>query len=176
MDLRVLADVGEFLGGIGVIVSLVYLAIQIRGNTSSQRSENYVRSLERLASLQDRLARDHDFTKMYNRGLVSPESLTVTERVQFTWVLTEFFGSLEFMFYQAREGTIPRELWVRWEETLKWWLTFPGVRAWWHGKPSPFTPAFSECVEQCIASGYRPESPGAWEAFLATGRYETAET
>ena len=169
VDFRTLADVGEFLGGLGVIVSLVYLAIQVRANTTSQQSENYARSLERMASMQSRLATDIDFTKTYNRGLVDPERMTPTERIQFTWILTELFGNLEFMFFQSSHGNIPRDLWLRWEETLKWWLTFPGVRSWWRAKPTPFTPEFSRCVERCIVSGYRPESPGAWEQFLAAG-------
>lgn len=170
MDLRTLADVGEFLGGLGVIVSLVYLAVQVRASTTSQRSENYARSLERMAAMQSRLAMDTAFTRTYNRGLVDPERLTSTERIQFTWLLTELFGNLEFMFFQFEHGNIPSDLWLRWEETLKWWLTFPGVQAWWSAKPTPFTPTFSRCVERCLASGYRPESPGAWERFLAAGR------
>ena len=56
MDLEQFAYAGEFLGGIGVIVSLVYLASQIRGSTRSQRAENYGRSLEQLANMQARFA------------------------------------------------------------------------------------------------------------------------
>lgn len=172
MDLRTLADLGEFLGGIGVIVSVLYLAIQIRDSTASQRSENYARSLERMAALQQAMAGDGELVALYARGLTEPESLTRVQRVRFTWVLTEFFGGLEFMYYQSQHGTIPRELWMRWEETLRWWLTFPGVAAWWQGKPAPFTPGFSACVDRCLASGFTPERPGAWESFLATGRIE----
>ena len=38
MTLSELGDLGDFLGGIGVIVTLVYLAIQIRRNTQAVRS------------------------------------------------------------------------------------------------------------------------------------------
>ncbi len=167
MDLETLADLGEFLGGLGVIVSIVYLAIQIRGNTSSVRSENYAQSLERMASMQEFLARDQVFTKIFNRGLVDPRSLSVTERTQFMWVITELLGNLEFLCFQAQEGNIPRELWSRWEETLRWWLTFPGVRACWAARPTPFTPTFTRCVERCLENGYRSERQDAWERFVA---------
>lgn len=167
MDLRTLADVGEFLGGLGVIVSIVYLAIQVRGHTSSVRAENYARSLERVASMQEYLARDQAFTKIFNRGLVDPGSLSPTERSQMMWVFTELFGTLEFMCVQAKEGNISPELWSRWEETLRWWLTFPGVRAIWEARPTPFTPIFTRCVERCIELGYRSERQGDFERFLA---------
>ncbi len=170
MDLQTLANVGEFLGGLGVIVSLIYLAVQIRGNTSSQQSETYARSLERMASMQAFMSKDHAFTKMFSEGLNDPSQLTITQKIQFSWVLTEMFGNIEFMFFQSEQRNIPAELWDRWVETLKWWLTFPGVVAWWKGKPTPFTPAFMSCVEECIAQGYQPESPGAWESFIGASQ------
>ena len=170
MELQTLANVGEFLGGLGVIVSLIYLAVQIRGNTSSQQSETYARSLERMAYMQEFMAKDHALTKMFNEGLIDPSQLTLTQKIQFAWVLTEMFGNLEFMFFQSEQRNIPAELWDRWEETMKWWLTFPGVVAWWKGKPTPFTPAFMSCVEECIAQGYQPESPGAWESFIGANQ------
>ena len=170
MDLQTLANVGEFLGGLGVIVSLIYLAVQIRGNTLSQQSETYARSLERMASMQAFMSKDHAFTKMFSEGLIDPSQLTITQKIQFSWVLTEMFGNIEFMFFQSEQRNIPAELWDRWVETLKWWLTFPGVVAWWKGKPTPFTPAFMSCVEECIAQGYQPESPGAWESFIGASQ------
>ncbi len=170
MDLQTLANVGEFLGGLGVIVSLIYLAVQIRGNTSSQQSETYARSLERMASMQAFMSKDHASTKMFSEGLNDPSQLTITQKIQFSWVLTEMFGNIEFMFFQSEQRNIPAELWDRWVETLKWWLTFPGVVAWWKGKPTPFTPAFMSCVEECIAQGYQPESPGAWESFIGANQ------
>lgn len=166
MDLQTLANLGEFLGGVGVFISLLYLALQIRGSNASQRSETYARSLERLSAMQQRMAEDRDFTKLYNEGLFDPAQLTITQRTQFTWVLTELFGTLEFMYLQAQEGSISRELWQRWRETLKWWLTFPGIKAWWAGKPTPFTPSFARLVEQCMQEGYQPEREGAWEAYI----------
>jgi hypothetical protein len=170
MELQTLANIGEFLGGLGVIVSLIYLAVQIRGNTSSQQSETYARSLERMASMQAFMAKDNVFTKIFNEGLIDPSQLTITQKIQFSWVLTEMFGNLEFMFFQSEQRNIPAELWDRWQETMKWWLTFPGVVAWWKGKPTPFTPAFVSCVEECIAQGYQPESPGAWESFIGASQ------
>ena len=38
MDLQTLAQIGEFLGGLSVLLTLIYLAIQIRGNTKAVRS------------------------------------------------------------------------------------------------------------------------------------------
>ena len=39
--LNPLGGIGDFLSGLGVIVTLIYLAIQIRHNTKSARTQSY---------------------------------------------------------------------------------------------------------------------------------------
>ena len=41
LDINTLAAWGEFIGGIAVVVSLIYLAAQIRANTKTVRASNY---------------------------------------------------------------------------------------------------------------------------------------
>ncbi|MBW2423832.1 MAG: hypothetical protein JRG86_06270 [Deltaproteobacteria bacterium] len=41
MDIAILAARGEFLGGIAVVVSLIYLAGQIRMSTKTARASNF---------------------------------------------------------------------------------------------------------------------------------------
>jgi hypothetical protein len=169
MELEQWASIGELLGGIGVVLSLLYLAFQLRDQSRGLRSESYGRSLDRLARIQERLAEDSPFSRTYNKGLVSPESLSVEERLNFTWGCTEMFGAFEYMHYQQTQGNLPEEIWLRWRETIKFWMTFAGVRAWWHGKPSPFSASFCALVEECIREGYQPERPGAWEDWMLKG-------
>ena len=169
MELNELANIGELLGGIGVILSLMYLAFQLRDQSRGLRSESYGRSLDRLARIQERLSEPSDFSRNYNQGLTKPQSLSVEERINFTWACTEMFGAFEYMHYQHSQGSLPDKIWSRWHETIKFWLTFPGVQAWWHGKPTPFSEDFCLLVEKSIKEGYCPERPGSWERFMLEG-------
>jgi len=110
MTLEQLANIGEFLGGLAVVISLVYVAFEIRGNTRSQNSESYGRSLERLAAIQARFASDDQYGRMFNRGMAEPEALSMQERIQFTWACTEMFGDFEFMHHQFLQGEMPAEI------------------------------------------------------------------
>ena len=40
MSLETLGNMGDFFGGIAVLVTLLYLAVQIRSNTKATQSEN----------------------------------------------------------------------------------------------------------------------------------------
>jgi hypothetical protein len=167
MNLEDLANLGEFVSGIFVLVSLIYLAIQIRQNTQSQRTENFARVLERISAMQASLSRDGDLASLHARGVADVSLLTPEERVQFTWWAFEAFGAFEFMFHEARNGGIPDEVWDRWMRTMKWWLSYPGVQAWWRAKPAPFSRSFTEYVEQCLGEDLAdPESEDRWQRFV----------
>jgi len=151
----------------------VYLALQVRQNTQSIRTENYGRALDRVAAMQSALSRDTEFSQFFARGVTDVSRLTPAERIQFTWAFYEAFGAFEFMFSAERSGALPGEVWQRWSATVVWWLSFPGVRSWWHHRPVPFTPSFTAWVEEILRSDSAdPVAARRWEDFLR-GAFET---
>ena len=149
-NLESLASLGEIVGAIAVVVSLLYLAVQVRQNTRAQRLENASRILDRTASMQGALSRDPAMSVLFSKGVSDTSKLTPQERIQFTWAMYEFFGALEFMFIAAKENSIPEEIWQRWSAAAAWWLTFPGVQAWWEVRPIPFAEGFSTYIESLL--------------------------
>jgi len=168
MDLATLANLGEFVGGLVVMVSLVYLAHQVRQNTRSLRTENYARILDRMSTLQSKIAADADLNRIVMVGAQSPGALTRSERVRFTWAMYELLGAAEFMYHQAHEGALPGEVWERWKATLVWWLAFPGIRIWWAAKPSPFSVGFQAFGDDLIRNHPVDEMAAQrWAEFVA---------
>jgi hypothetical protein len=168
MDLATLAQLGEFVGGLFVVVSLVYLAYQVRQNTTSLRAENYARVLVRLSTLQSNLSSDGELNRIVVIGAQTPEALTRTERMRFSWSLYELIGAAEFVYHQERAGALPAEVWERWQATLVWWLSNPGIQRWWAARPSPFSASFEALIDEIIRTApYDPETAMRWEAFVA---------
>lgn len=171
MDLQTLANLGEFLGGVAVIVSLAYLALQVRQNTQSLRTENYGRALDRVASIQSQLSRDTELSRFFARGVADASQLTPAERIQFTWLLYEAFGAFEFMFQASTTRAIPEEVWARWSTTVAWRLSFPGVQSWWHHRPVPFSASFSSYVDGMLREDVVDQAAAQrWQAFVAGKR------
>jgi hypothetical protein len=168
MDLDSLSKLGEFVGGFFVIVSLVYLAHQVRQNTKSLRTENYARVLERMSILQSRLSEDSELNHVFVVGAEDPGKLSRSERVRFTWALYELFGAAEFMFHQNRENALPPAVWNRWEATLVWWLSYPGMQAWWAARPSPLAADFEAFVGDILRSKrFDTAAMERWRRFVA---------
>lgn len=150
MQVEYLANLGEIIGAIAVVVSLIYLAVQVRQNTQAQRTENFSRALDRVAAMQANLSQDSEASVIFSKGVVDTSKLAPKERIQFTWAMYELFGAFEFMFLASKADAIPDEVWQRWLSAVAWWLTFPGVQAWWQVRPIPFTDSFTSFVESLL--------------------------
>ena len=168
MNLETLANLGETIGGVAVVVSLIYLAVQVRQNTHSQRTENYAHELERMSSFQSLLSHDGELSRLFSKGVQDTAALTPQERIQFTWSLYEAFGSFEFLFHAAQSDSVPKEVWARWSTIVAWWLSFPGVQEWWHARPVPFTESFTSFVESTMQQNPTDaEAAKAWAQFVS---------
>ena len=170
MNLESLANLGEIVGAVAVVVSLVYLAVQVRQNTQSQRTENYARALDRLASMQSLLSQDDELSRLFAKGVEDVHSLNPRQKIQFTWSMYEAFGAFEFLFHAAQDRSIPEEVWERWSAAVAWWLSFPGVRTWWQNRPMPFTNSFTDYVENTIRNNpTEPDATQRWSDYVAAG-------
>lgn len=168
MDLDTLAKLGEFIGGVFVVFSLIYLGFQVRQNTRSLQTENYARLLDRMSTLQSRLAVEPELNRVFILGAQDPGRLTGAERVRFAWALYELFGTAEFMYHQARKGSLPDAVWTRWEATIGWWLSHPGIRAWWNAKPSPLAADFQAFGDELIRTDrFDRAADQRWRSFVA---------
>jgi hypothetical protein len=173
-DLQSLANIGEIIGAVTVVLSLIYLAVQIRQSTKAQRTENHSRALDRLAAMQSSLSQDDEFSLMFSKGAVDTSKLTPRERIRFTWSLYEAFGAFEFMFHASKTDAIPEEVWRRWSYAVAWWLTFPGVQAWWSSKPLPFTDSFTSFVESLLEDNPTDaDSSQRYQDFISEGKSQT---
>lgn len=169
IDLQALANLGEIVGAVAVIASLLYLAAQVRQGTRAQRTENYARALERVSAMQSVLSQDGDISRIFAKGVQDPSKLTALERIRFTWSLYEAFDAFEFMFHTYNTDQIPDEVWKRWSSTVAWWLCFPGVQAWWTNRPVQFSESFTGFVEALIHDNPTDiEANHRWQQFIAS--------
>lgn len=170
-DLESLANLGEVIGAVAVVVSLIYLAVQVRQNTQAQRTENFSRALDRVAAMQAALSQDSQTSAIFSKGVADPAKLTPNERIQFTWAMYELFGAFEFMYLAAKTNSIPEEIWQRWSAAVAFWLSFSGVLAWWEVRPIPFTRTFTAYIESLIENNPADaESVQRYQEFITQGK------
>jgi hypothetical protein len=163
MTLEDLGNVGDFIGGIAVLATLAYLALQVRqnnrllrANTASVRASSSIAINERLVGVNQSLVENPSLAEIFVRELSSPGSIEGADRVRLDTLLQSMFISLENNMKLAQAGTIDPKDWEPWSRHLRNWLRNPAVRAWWHRQRSPFGEDFEAHVQAILAEDERP--------------------
>ncbi len=148
MTLQDLGNIGEFLAAVGVIVSLIYLAFQIRQNTSSVRTSMIHDSASRAADLTITIAEHKELAHIMRTGMGGLEHLEDDDdRFRFIMLLSSIFRQYDDQFFQYRAGTITSESWDAWRYSLRGQLSNPGFPPFWDVRRLAFTESFRQFVD-----------------------------
>ena len=151
MTLADLGNLGEFVGAIGVVGSLLYLAVQIRQNTRSLRASTHHASVVAGNAVQLAFA-GAEAAKITLKAGRAYDELTLDERFQFTMLMRAFFSFEEDVYIQFREGLIDRAFWDARARILTDVLRQPGIRDWWTKNCFAYSAGFQEAVAELLAA------------------------
>ncbi|MBK6657214.1 MAG: hypothetical protein IPG43_03225 [Proteobacteria bacterium] len=144
--LQQLAEVGSFLGGLGVLISVGYLAHQIRLNTNSNRAASYQSAVAASAEWTRQVGLDKAATKIMMQGFKTPDLLAEEERDQFNFLLVSLVRNFENIHYQFTSGAITEETWNGWAKRIRRFFQQPGVVRWWESNSDGYSQSFQEFV------------------------------
>lgn len=161
MTLEDLGNIGEFIAAIGVIVSLIYLATQIRQNTRAVRSSASHAITDSRVDFLKSVSDNPDVGRILFSGLADREALELSERIRFDFMMTRFIAMMENHHYQNLQGTMDPDQWTRMLGILRMFLDTPGGQAWWSSRMKTdlaFDRFLDQEVEQ-IKSSSTADSP-----------------
>jgi hypothetical protein len=118
VTLEALGNIGDFVGGIAVVVTLVYLALQIRQNTRqiehavlASQSTSYHESAQQGWEAILEVAKDPEFAQILAKGSQDLSTLSEEERVRMFALFSPILSSLEIQLHLHESGQIHRDLW-----------------------------------------------------------------
>lgn len=149
--LQALGNLGEFVGAIGVVISLAYLARQMIQNTQSVRAASFNSMVQNSIRLLEHAFRDSEFAAFLNRAQRNPRNLTPEERVRWDAYMTAVYRHFGNLVFAYRVGTLDRQMWESYRSTLKDHLRTPSWADWYQEHRHLFSSALSVLVDQCLA-------------------------
>jgi hypothetical protein len=147
MSLNDLANIGQVIGAIAVVVSLIYVALQIRQNTNAVRSATAQTVHEHFAKWYHLVAADDELAKIVANGLRDYESLSEHERVRFVATFMAFLSYTQNAFLKWREGLLASPLWLGWELVIMNLVCAPGGKAFWKDRAYMFGDEFRRYID-----------------------------
>ena len=152
MTLEDLGNIGEFVSAIAVVVSLLYLAIQIRQNTKTARTSTYQAVLEASHRVNEYFA-DPRIERLYRVGRRDLSQLKEDELAQFKALVGNVVGFYEALFLQRQRGAIDDDFFLNRFSSFHYIISQPGVRAVWEERGrNYFARSFVKRVDELLAA------------------------
>jgi hypothetical protein len=174
MSLSDLAALGSFVSGFAVLVSLIYLALQVRQTKRNQQISIRHSRASRIVELQLALA-DSAVADAWLHGSWRPEEITETEISQFMSLCRALFFHFEDSFYQREEGLLNDDAFETVVAGVRLSARSPGWRAAWKLARPNFGGRFLEFMDGIVArSAAEPPTHLSLEAWKAAFAAEAA--
>jgi len=147
MNWEAVSAVADWLGVILLVISLGYVALQIRQNTRTVRAATELETARQWSEFHARIAHSCDMADIWDKGLTNAEKLTAKEKRKFVWLIAEYFFLVESLFRQRQLDFLGRDSWEQHQRTVAGLLLHPLVKSWWESGVSPYSPAFRAAVD-----------------------------
>jgi hypothetical protein len=146
--LETLGNLGDFLGGAGVLVSLIYLAIQIRHNTTAGKADSYQAVVSAVSDWSREVGADADLCRVILKGQASSASLEPVERMQFSLTMASFFRHMENVHAKFESGSVDERVWDGWAARTRAFLVAPGTADWWRSTETAYSSSFRKWADE----------------------------
>ncbi len=157
MSISELGSLGEFVGSLAVLATLIYLAMQIRQNTHTTRAVSHHAITDALNQLNLTLARDETVAQLWIKGLSERASLSDLQRERFDALLRAYLHVCDTMYYQAQLGAGDHGLWKAEERYLGLTMLSNGGREWFREHSESVSAGFRDALVE-IGARYEPSA------------------
>jgi hypothetical protein len=143
-----ISAIGQIVGALAVVISLIYLANEVRSNARATREASARSVSERYTRWIQQISGHPDLREFYYRGIHDFESLEGADLVGFSALMVEAFRLYEEIYYQQSEGQLGPRLWRGFEVSMRDLNGYSGVQAWWHSRSHWFSEEFAKHIHQ----------------------------
>ena len=131
MNIMELGAIGELVGGIAVVVTLLYLAVQVRQGTVQARQDAVVSAAKQFPIQLCTLTESAENVDLLRNGLRDFDSLPPNEAARFNSLLLGLFSAFASVVDVHRAGLVPIDEFKATEGNFVRFIKTPGGRQWW---------------------------------------------
>ncbi len=146
MTIQDLGSLGELVGAVATVATLLYLAVQIRHNTRTVRAANASDALGQQNELALLLGQNPEVAKLYFEGLAGAE-LDETESRQFQMLIGVWINHSMQSLILEEEGLLSPQLRTNFRASAEWVVAQPGFDLYWSAWSHTASPQIAELIE-----------------------------
>jgi len=142
-----ISAIGQFVGALAVVISLIYLANEVRSSARATRLAGMRSTLDAFNRVALRLT-EPNLAELYTRGLDDFESFEGADRVRSRVLMHTIFRNVEDVYCQHLQGNLDPRVWRAYEGVIHDLNSHPGVQAWWRSHSHRFDEEFAKLINQ----------------------------
>ena len=150
LKLSDLASIAEIIGAFAVVISLIYVGVQVNDSVSAVRSASANDANVAVQNWYLQIGSDAQTSNIFYDGLTSEESLPTHDEFQFLMMFHGAFLAFQNSYLIAAEGTIDVELLNGLTGAIVLVKDLPGMRRYWRQRKSTFHSEFASYVDDLL--------------------------
>ena len=132
LKLSEIASIAEIIGAFAIVISLVYVGVQLTQNTKGIRAQSYYNVLSGKNALYRELAANEELFSILVQGMVADPPLTsVLDGARTHLILYAFMNEFETSYLLYKADAVEEEIWLRDKAQMAGMIGFPGMINWW---------------------------------------------
>lgn len=152
MNIQDLGAIGELIGSIAILVTLIYLAIQTRLNRKALVDAALNELINSFSSVNQSVIQSKEIALFYEKGLRDPTALSKDEALRFFMMIRESMNGFFNLYLHYQSGAINRQTWEG--TAFEVFACCPGVIAFMKTQQSSYTPEFRSYFDSIDKNKY----------------------
>jgi len=132
MNWEAVGAVGEVAGAAGVIITLLYLSVQVRASTLASRVESKLAASGMYTDFLKTLIESPEINDIFVRGRDNIELLSSEEFYRFSNMAFQAFSFFSASRFQHSSGVLSASDWFEHLAIIRFWLRGKGCQQWWN--------------------------------------------
>lgn len=137
----------NLLTSVGVIITVIFLAIEIKKNTQAVRSNFYDSFANSNREFLSQLITDPELGKLFEKGTSNWNSLNEADKRTSNFLYIQMFRLWENLFYQSKMKFLEPWLWESNKNTIISYFHLNGIQEWWQFRRQSFSKEFVNFLE-----------------------------
>ncbi len=149
--------IAEGLGAIAVIMSVLYLATQIRSQTKEARLSATRELSAESRRVLELIALDQEYSEIYQAGIYDYEGLPDNDRMRVSYMFRSFLLICEQQYLHTQHGSIDAMYLESAERVYLEFLKSPGIQQFWRVSKHAFSDEFRAYIDSLAIKGQSME-------------------
>jgi hypothetical protein len=149
-NLSHMASIAEIIGAFAVVISLIYVGVQVNDSAIAVRSASANDANVALQNWYLHIGSDEQTSGLFYEGLTSKEPLPNKEEFQFLMMFHGAFLAMQNSYLLAEEGTIDIDLREALTSVLLGVKDTPGMRRYWQQRKSTLHSDFADYIDELL--------------------------